>query len=193
MDNDDFEELKVSDEQLAHIIKVLKGDDNEADDLVLLLEELKSRRIKEALGMVSAEVASKALDKLIADVTEDNIHPVILESDYLQTIEELKEEAEQYENRLYIQKMVVEQGIQRERDLIKQSKALIEDGERLASFIKPKSHHNCEDCWYSCPKSEDGCCDEQWGDECNCGADKWNKEIKPILEQHKALMDSINE
>ena len=42
------------------------------------------------------------------------------------------------------------------------------------------THKCCEDCWYSCPKSEDGCCDEREGDECNCGAD-----------QHNATLDSI--
>jgi hypothetical protein len=43
-----------------------------------------------------------------------------------------------------------------------------------------REHHECEDCWYSCPKSEDGCCNEGQGDECNCGADTHNAEIDSI-------------
>ena len=41
-------------------------------------------------------------------------------------------------------------------------------------------HKYCEDCWYSCPKAEDGCCDKSKGEECICGAD-----------QHNAILDSI--
>jgi hypothetical protein len=38
-------------------------------------------------------------------------------------------------------------------------------------------HHSCEDCWHSCPKSIDGCCNEAQGPECNCGADEKNERI----------------
>ena len=44
-----------------------------------------------------------------------------------------------------------------------------------------RSHYYCEDCWYSCPKSEDGCCNEAEGDECNCGADKVNAIIDGLV------------
>lgn len=30
-------------------------------------------------------------------------------------------------------------------------------------------HYNCEDCWYSCPLSVDGCCNDAESKECNCG------------------------
>lgn len=43
-----------------------------------------------------------------------------------------------------------------------------------------RQHAYCEDCWYSCPKAEDGCCDDRAGDECNCGAD-----------EHNAILDGI--
>lgn len=43
-------------------------------------------------------------------------------------------------------------------------------------------HYICEDCWYSCPKSEDGCCDEN-ADECNCGADYRNQKIDNIIAE----------
>ena len=44
-----------------------------------------------------------------------------------------------------------------------------------------RTHVQCEDCWYSCPKSEDGCCNEAMGDECSCGADETNAEIDALL------------
>lgn len=32
-------------------------------------------------------------------------------------------------------------------------------------------HRHVDDCWYSCPKSAEGCCNEDEGDKCNCGAE----------------------
>ncbi|KKU25461.1 MAG: hypothetical protein UX37_C0022G0025 [Microgenomates group bacterium GW2011_GWA2_46_16] len=45
-----------------------------------------------------------------------------------------------------------------------------------------RQHYYCEDCWYSCPKALDGCCDDSQGDECNCGADEENKKIDELYE-----------
>jgi hypothetical protein len=42
-------------------------------------------------------------------------------------------------------------------------------------------HHHCEDCWYSCPMSDEGCCDER-EIGCNCGAEKHNAAIDAALE-----------
>lgn len=47
-------------------------------------------------------------------------------------------------------------------------------------------HYDCEDCWYSCPKS-DHCCDDTAGDECNCGADDQNKIIDEIIAKIDTL------
>ena len=44
-----------------------------------------------------------------------------------------------------------------------------------------RTHYICEDPWYSCPKSEKGCINEGQGDECNCGADKWNAYVDSVL------------
>lgn len=57
----------------------------------------------------------------------------------------------------------------------------------LGELLKLKSlaiwsHYSCDDCWYSCPKSEDGCCNEAEGDECNCGADKHNAEVEALFQ-----------
>jgi len=59
-----------------------------------------------------------------------------------------------------------------------------------------RTHHYCEDTWYSCPKHEDGCANDSEGDECNCGADKVNAgidqaitAIKEALETKEGLLD----
>jgi hypothetical protein len=44
-----------------------------------------------------------------------------------------------------------------------------------------RTHHYCEDSWYSCPKHEEGCANDSEGDECNCGADKANAEIDAAI------------
>jgi hypothetical protein len=44
-----------------------------------------------------------------------------------------------------------------------------------------RKHRYCEDSWYSCPKSEDGCANENEGTDCNCGADEWNARIDAHL------------
>lgn len=44
-------------------------------------------------------------------------------------------------------------------------------------------HTYCEDSWYSCPKAEDGCCDEHAGDDCNCGADEHNAEVEATIDR----------
>lgn len=47
-----------------------------------------------------------------------------------------------------------------------------------------EEHYICEDCWYSCPKSEEGCCDEQYSkDVCTCGADNRNSKIDLIIAE----------
>lgn len=57
----------------------------------------------------------------------------------------------------------------------------------------PKYHYSCEDCWYSCPKSEDGCCDENEKDECNCGADEENAEIHAMVKKLRQALKGCEE
>jgi len=60
----------------------------------------------------------------------------------------------------------------------------LEMAQREALLMLPKlerGHTYCDDCWYSCPKSVDGCCDASQGEECNCGADKYNKLLAEII------------
>jgi len=51
---------------------------------------------------------------------------------------------------------------------------VIEAAEKMAGE-KKHGHYVCEDPWYSCPLSPDGCADDrQTG--CTCGADKRNQD-----------------
>ena len=47
--------------------------------------------------------------------------------------------------------------------------------------LRRTEHDTCEDCWYSCPKSDEYCGD---GDRnrCNCGADRINAIIDAALK-----------
>lgn len=51
----------------------------------------------------------------------------------------------------------------------------------------PIPHHYCDDGWYSCPLSDDGCADEEAGDECTCGADYINDERKEAADRIERL------
>ena len=51
-----------------------------------------------------------------------------------------------------------------------------------------RTHHYCEDTWYSCPKHEDGCANDSESDECNCGADKANAGIDQAIAAIKKAL-----
>lgn len=62
--------------------------------------------------------------------------------------------------------------------------AELEAAQKEALSLLPEleqGHYYCDDCWYSCPKAVDGCCDERQGDECNCGADDYNALLAKII------------
>ena len=50
------------------------------------------------------------------------------------------------------------------------------------------THETCEDPWYSCPKSEEGCANDNQGDECTCGADYHNEKVNETLEHLDKLI-----
>ena len=56
-----------------------------------------------------------------------------------------------------------------------------------------RTHHYCEDTWYSCPKHEDGCANDSECDECNCGADKANAGIDQAITAIKAALEAKDE
>ena len=53
--------------------------------------------------------------------------------------------------------------------------------------INRRPHYYCENRWHSCPRHEEGCANDEDGDECNCGADKANAEIDTAIAAIKAL------
>lgn len=54
-------------------------------------------------------------------------------------------------------------------------------------------HYDCEDCWYSCPKSGN-CCNNTVGDECNCGYDRRVKEKMALCKAcRQAAMEEAKE
>ncbi len=55
---------------------------------------------------------------------------------------------------------------------------------RIALLAAKRQHTSCDDCWYSCPLSDEGCCDEtKIG--CTCGAQAHNDTIDAVLAQDR--------
>lgn len=65
--------------------------------------------------------------------------------------------------------------------------------ERLAQLghLAYRWHYECEDPWYSCPKSEDGCVNEHAGEDCNCGADAHNAKVKQVLDEVVQQLEAL--
>jgi hypothetical protein len=62
-------------------------------------------------------------------------------------------------------------------------------GPKLLAWIKEngrRGHYECDDRWYSCPKAPDGCANDMAGDECLCGADKFNAEVDALIAEAEA-------
>lgn len=58
--------------------------------------------------------------------------------------------------------------------------------ERLISFLHEEcrmDHYYCMDPWYSCPKAESGCTNDDLGEECNCGAEQFNKKLDEVIKE----------
>ena len=51
-----------------------------------------------------------------------------------------------------------------------------------------QGHYYCDDLWYSCPKAEGGCADDDAGEECNCGADEHNKKVHELYNKIYRLL-----
>ena len=52
----------------------------------------------------------------------------------------------------------------------------------LLAGLARRDHYECEDPWYSCPQSPDGCFNDDAGDDCNCGTDALNAAVEEILK-----------
>lgn len=65
------------------------------------------------------------------------------------------------------------------------------DREQKARELLGK-HYVCEDCWYSCPLSEDGCCDDRQPKECNCGLDENVRGLVALLaDTERATLERV--
>jgi len=61
--------------------------------------------------------------------------------------------------------------------------------DELKSLAIQDHYENGDDPWYSCPKSEGGCVNEDEGDECNCGTDRHNKKVHELYNKiHRLLI-----
>ena len=72
---------------------------------------------------------------------------------------------------------------ERDHPLCDEIDRLRAENERLREALKSlrrDSHYECEDCWYSCPKSGE-CCNDNASDRCTCGADAVNTLIDTAL------------
>jgi hypothetical protein len=49
--------------------------------------------------------------------------------------------------------------------------------------MKTAKHYECEDLWFSCPKSEEGCANGGQGNDCTCGVDDRNAKIAALLRE----------
>lgn len=65
------------------------------------------------------------------------------------------------------------------------------DDELLALCRSQEYHYDCEDCWYSCPKSGN-CCNDTVGDDCTCGYDRRVKEKMTLYKAgYRAAMVEV--
>lgn len=51
-----------------------------------------------------------------------------------------------------------------------------------------QGHYYCDDSWYSCPKAEGGCADDDQGDECNCFVEQHNKKVYELYNKIYRLL-----
>ena len=65
----------------------------------------------------------------------------------------------------------------------------IQQLEAVLKSLRSDKHYTCDDCWYSCPKSGE-CCNDNKGDECDCGTDRQNAIIDNAIEQPEAKWTS---
>ena len=64
--------------------------------------------------------------------------------------------------------------------------------ELLARLDKEEAHAECEDCWYSCPKSAEGCCNDAAVDQCTCGAELENALRKDAAAEIRRLQGELD-
>lgn len=55
------------------------------------------------------------------------------------------------------------------------------------------SHLECEDSWYSCPLSANGCSNDSVPKRCDCGANKTNQALKLLNNQVDSVVTLLEE
>lgn len=55
------------------------------------------------------------------------------------------------------------------------------EAQEFVESLRRTKHDECDDSWYSCPKSEEGCANEDARDECTCGTDFFNAKLDKFL------------
>ena len=57
----------------------------------------------------------------------------------------------------------------------------------------PITHYWCDDSWFSCPKTEEGSCNDAKGDECDCNAEEKHSKLLAFIRQQiiKHLEDVV--
>jgi hypothetical protein len=84
-------------------------------------------------------------------------------------------------NQLDMQKQNITENMNALQAAAQQALAALKNNKRV--------HYYCEDTWYSCPKHEEGCANENEGDECNCGADEVNKVLDAAIADLEAALE----
>lgn len=62
----------------------------------------------------------------------------------------------------------------------------------VLSFLEKskRQHHYSDDCWYTCPKHPEGCCNIEEPDRCNCGAEQHNEQADELINKIKNTLFS---
>lgn len=61
----------------------------------------------------------------------------------------------------------------------------------LAERGEQVKHHECEDCWYSCPESVEGCCDDD-REGCTCHAPLIHEMAAMLREQDATITQVLD-
>lgn len=56
------------------------------------------------------------------------------------------------------------------------------------SSLAIRDHYCCDDPYYNCPKHPEGSCNDDSGDECNCGGAKHNEKVEELCNELYRLL-----
>lgn len=114
--------------------------------------------------------AAAELSRLTAEVER-----LTASNERIQTLHEgLMKDAEKRYEQMYAEALAASKEVERLR---------ANDARYQAALLAAKrSHYECDDCWFSCPRSGE-CCNEAEGSECNCGADRHNAALDAAIKE----------